>query len=385
MVCTGCALLCDDINLSVSEDGDTQFYNVCRRGYTMLKTCVLEGGIVNHAIQAQESTLSACLAEASCLLSKAQNPKIIGLDNATLDAQKVGIKLARRIGATINDLSSIGIVEAIIEGQIPTCSLEEVKRRADTVIYWGANPHKFHPRHLSRFYYSYPEDMQAGGELQRTLACVDVRLSELTEISNQVFRLNPGTDGEFLESVLGLLQRGAAVNSSARDFVKLVCGSRYCVIYAGLGLVRVLGSRLELFIKVIQALGQYTSIQVIPMVSYPNTRGLYELLAAEKSLAALKQEKSENCDCCLVIGANQLMPQAEGVVDKLKQIPVISVDPFPALTPRPAAVSVQIGLPGLETSGEMVRLDGMKISLKPKLTQTTLTDKLILEMLMEAI
>lgn len=387
MVCTGCALLCDDISFSILDDGSTQFFNVCRRGFTMLKTHVLERGIVTQTIRGKESTLSDCIAEAAGMLRKAHHPKIIGLENATMDAQILGIKLAKRLGATIDDLSFFsfgGIFEAIIEGRLPTCSLEEVKRWADTVIYWGAYPHKSHPRHLSRFYYPSTEEVQGGSELQRILASVDIRLSETAAVSNHVFLLKPGEDGDFLDSILGHLLRGDCVDSRVRDFVKVVTGSRFCVIYAGLGLVRALGGRLEQFIQVIHELGKYTSIRVIPMFSYSNTRGLYELLNAEKSLSSLKQTGTEDCDCSLVFGANQETSLSESTNSELQQVPRITVDPLPSSTVRESAVSIRIGLPGLETNGDMVRMDGMKLSLQPELAPIEITDKLILEMLMEA-
>ncbi len=64
------------------------------------------------------------------------------------------ISLADRIRGTIDTTASMchaTSMMAIQEVGESTCTLGEVKNRADLVIYWGANPVQTHPRHFERY------------------------------------------------------------------------------------------------------------------------------------------------------------------------------------------------------------------------------------------
>ena len=55
-----------------------------------------------------------------------------------------------------------------------SCTLGEVKNRADLIIYWGGNPAECHPRHFTKY-----TIMQKGkfvkGRKDRTMVLVDIR------------------------------------------------------------------------------------------------------------------------------------------------------------------------------------------------------------------
>ena len=120
-----------------------------------------------------------------------RSPLLYGWSNSTLEAQAVGIDLAKKIGATIDDTSSSfcqGILmERILTGKIPTCTLDDVRNFADTSIFWGADPSNSHPRHLSRFsYYPRGEKRQKSYEEERTCVVVDVRKSPTATAMQQL-------------------------------------------------------------------------------------------------------------------------------------------------------------------------------------------------------
>ena len=128
--------------------------------------------------------------KAAEILKNAKSPLLYGWSNSTLEAQTVGINLARKIGATIDDTSSFcqGILmERILTGRIPTCTLDDVRNFADTSIFWGADPSNSHPRHLSRFsYYPRGEKRQKSYEEERTCVVVDVRKSPTAQSMQQL-------------------------------------------------------------------------------------------------------------------------------------------------------------------------------------------------------
>ncbi len=81
------------------------------------------------------------------ILDGADSPLIYGLSSTASEAQRKAIELADKLGAMIDTTSSVchgptGLaMQAVGE---PTCTLGEVRNRADLVIFWGCNPAESH-------------------------------------------------------------------------------------------------------------------------------------------------------------------------------------------------------------------------------------------------
>ena len=56
-----------------------------------------------------------------------------------------------------------------------SCTLGEVKNRADFIIYWGGNPAECHPRHFTKYTIMQKGKHVPGGRKSRTMVLVDVR------------------------------------------------------------------------------------------------------------------------------------------------------------------------------------------------------------------
>ena len=79
------------------------------------------------------------------------------------------------------------LMERILTGKIPTCTLDDVRNFADTSVFWGSDPSNSHPRHLSRFsYYPRGEKRQKSYEEERTCIVVDVRKSATAQSMQQL-------------------------------------------------------------------------------------------------------------------------------------------------------------------------------------------------------
>ena len=59
-----------------------------------------------------------------------------------------------------------------------TCTLGEVKNRADFIIYWGGNPAECHPRHFSKYTITQKGKFIPEGRKGRTMVLVDIREPE---------------------------------------------------------------------------------------------------------------------------------------------------------------------------------------------------------------
>ena len=56
-----------------------------------------------------------------------------------------------------------------------TCTLGEVKKRADFIMYWGGNPAECHPRHFTKYTIMQKSKFFPDGRKDRTMVLVDIR------------------------------------------------------------------------------------------------------------------------------------------------------------------------------------------------------------------
>ncbi len=104
-------------------------------------------------IDGQPAAMDDAIAAAASILTDANLPLIYGLGNSTCESQRAAIHLAEDIGGVIDTHTSMthgpSKLGAQLVGKV-TCTLGEVRNRADLVIYWGTNPVETHPRHLTK-------------------------------------------------------------------------------------------------------------------------------------------------------------------------------------------------------------------------------------------
>ena len=403
-VCTGCSLLCEDIELVFKAGAISQVKNLCRKGQGHFQALFTQRS--KPMIDGQEVTLDQAIGKAAEILKNAKSPLLYGWSNSTLEAQIVGLELAKKLGATIDNTSSFchGILmERILTGKIPTSTLDDVRNYADTSVFWGADPSNSHPRHLSRFsYYPRGEKRQKSYEEERTCIVVDVRKSATARLcSNYYFRLPPGGDAEFMEAILAVLDGKIPKTGDKKRILELgsiLKKTEYGVIFPGRGLVNSMQDKMDLFEKLLAKLNEITAFKVVPMVEHYNTRGFNQLLldktgfinrvtfrsgiaAQEKSLVAT----AKSCDAALVIGSDPLSDLPFGMAHALAKIPLIAIDPHRSLTTDAAKVVIPAALSGLEAGGTALRMDGVKIKFEPVIKSEHSSDEQILTKIMEAI
>ncbi len=99
-------------------------------------------------------SLADAYARAANLLKASKYPLIYGLSRSTTEGQRAAVALADKIGGTIDTTASTGHAPSIMALQQvgeSTCTLGEIKQRADVVVFWGSDPLLTHPRHIERY------------------------------------------------------------------------------------------------------------------------------------------------------------------------------------------------------------------------------------------
>ena len=399
-------MLCEDIELVLKDGAISQAKNLCRKGHAHFQALFIER--TRPMIDGREVSLDQAISKAAEILKSAKSPLFYGWSNSTLEAQAAGIDLARRLGATIDDTSSFcqGILmELVLTGKVPTCTLDDVRNYADTIVFWGADPSNSHPRHLSRFaYYPRGEKRQKSYEEERICIVVDVRKSATARLcSNYYFRVPPGQDVEFIESILVVLDGKIPRFGDKKRMIELgtvLRKTEYGVIFPGLGLVHSLQEKMDLLVRLVAELNEITTFMVLPMVGHYNMRGFNQLLLDETGFinrvsfqggtTAHGPEQSvmaaaKSCDAALVIGSDPLSALPFGTARALAKTSLIAIDPRRSLTTDAAKVVIPSAMYGLEAGGTSLRLDGVKIEFEPIFKTEHLSDEQILTRIKEAI
>lgn len=402
LACTACACLCDDIELEIGEGRVVKIKNACRKGSSFIYAAQVANQRAPNLIQGQRVSEEEAMEKAWSLISQAERPLFFGFDNCTLEAQSAAIELAETLGATIDDASSFcqgELLRTILSNVSPTCSLDEAKD-ADLLIYWGSNPYHSHPRHLSHFsYYTNPKYQDTGWYPESKISSIEVRDTETTEMCEKFFasiRILPGEDPGFIASVLTIME-GREGREDAGQFLKLIKSSFFCVIYAGLGLDYSLDGDYLLFNTMVDKLGEWTRVAVIPMIDHSNMRGFNQRLfektgfvnkvnfAGDTSygpeFSFLEQVRNNVPDCILVAGADPLSSLPESLVNNIEDTPIITIDPFLTATARVSDVVLGTAIPGLETGGSAVRMDGTGVSLSSVISPSMPSDEEIIRRL----
>ena len=329
-VCTGCGLLCDDIEVESEKNIINKVYTACRVGVAHMKKAK---GETNFLINNKPVDEATAVREAASILKNAKNPLIFGLGTSTDETQKLAIELAKKTNATLDDTSSFclgPLVEALLQDKLKTCTLEDIRNKADVIIFWGADPSDSHPRHLSKHsYFPRGSEKQKGWEEERTAIAIDVRKSHTAKIcGNYFFQIPPGGDTEFIDALIAALS-GKLPKTSYKyppkkilELANILKGAKFGVIFAGLGLIYSLED-LEPVFRLMKVLNEKANFHLVPMVGHYNMRGFNENLFAETGYvnrvkfedgmvkhgpeySVVESLKAKTVDAALIIGSDPL-------------------------------------------------------------------------------
>lgn len=409
-VCTGCALLCDDIGVEVEDDKLTRVHAACRKGVAFMKGC---SHPMEATVNGERTDLDSAIKEAANILMNAEKPLIFGHANSSCGAQEKAIELARKTNGCIDDTSSFcqgPLIEAIMEGKLKTCTLDDVRHKADVIIFWGSDPASAHPRHMSRYsYFPRGKERQRGWEEDRTAITIDVRKSDTAEIcgKNGLYQIPVKGDAEFMDALVSALS--SKVPKTSYDFDKkrilelanILKKAKFGVIFAGLGMVYSLEDNEPLY-RLIDKLNSVSDFHVIPMSGHYNMVGFNRNLFEETGYinrvkfdgaevlhgpeySVVEALRKKEVDAALVIGADPLSSLPRSIVRHLEEIPLIVIDPCQTLTSTKADVTIPCGLVGVESGGTAVRMDGVEIELKPIVASERLSDEVVLTRILEGL
>ncbi|MCX9010336.1 MAG: formylmethanofuran dehydrogenase subunit B [Candidatus Methanoperedens sp.] len=401
VTCTGCALLCEDIDAVVENNRIKETRNACRRGAARFRGCINR---LAPSVDKKPAGIDAAIKRAAEILKNAKSPMLFGWSNSTSEAQTKGIQLAKRLNAAIDDTSSFcqGIlIEKVLQKKFRTCSLEDVRDRADVLVYWGSDAQDSEPRHLSRFsYFPRGEFRQRGYEEDRIAVAIDVRESNTAKIcKGHFYRIPPKGDRKFILALLDALSGKVPAYDAKRmlELAGILKKAEFGTIFAGIGLTYSIKDELDILVSLADKLPNF---HIMPMIGHYNMRGFDEALfretgfvnrvkfdgssaAHDNRYSIVEALRQKSIDALLVVGSDPLSSLPRSVLTHLANIPVICVDPCVTLTSRIASVTIPAAVSGVEAGGSAIRMDGRVIELSKVVENNYLSDAEILTRLTE--
>jgi len=297
----------------------------------------------------------------------------------------------------------------------PTCTLGEVKNRADLVIYWGSNPTESHPRHMARYSVTPKGMFIPEGRKGRTVVLIDVRRTPSANAADIFLQIKPGRDFEILW-ILQALVNGrkpdpASVEATGltyeqiADLADRMMHCRFGVIFFGQGLTQTRGKHFNTsaVFLLVRALNRHTKFALIPMRGHGNVTGVDNVLAWQTgypfgvnfSLGYPRFNPGEyttvdllsrgEADAALVVAADPVASLPAKAVRRLAAIPLIALDTHESETTRSARVAFTTSTAGIHAEGTVYRMDNIPIHLRKVMDSPHPSDEEVLDRLLAGV
>jgi formylmethanofuran dehydrogenase subunit B len=332
-----------------------------------------------------------------------------GLSRSSTEGQRAAVLLAERLGANIDTTASVchgPSIMAIQQVGESTCSLGEVRNRADLVVFWGANPVKSHPRHFERYSVDPAGEFIPNGRRDRTLIVVDAEETATSALADVFIKAPRGGDFELIWALRQLLAGVGLPNDldvgvpreQLQQLVERLVSCRYGVVFFGLGLAQTSGSHanVEALLRLVEDLNGRTRFAArrlrIPgdvsgadsvlcwmtgfafAVNY--SRGFPRYNPGEHTANELL-ERGE-ADACVLVGTESIKDLSAKARKTLSELPTIALDYPNATTGFAATVQFTTAIYGVHAPGTVYRMDEVPIPLRRLVPSSYPTDDEVL-------
>jgi len=335
VTCPVCGSLCDDVELTIEDEKIVKVKNGCAMceskflGYNsehrFLKPLIRKNGKLVKA------SLKEAVKKAAEILAEANYPVLYGWSSTNCEAIRVGLELAEEVGGVIDNTSTVCHGPSILSIQdvgISSCTLGQIRHRADLVIYWGSNPWSAHPRHIERYtafsegrfeksaWRGYLTKIKASivkkkiesairrvffkqkpspppllrrkppaaiWKEGRKLVVIDVRRTRSAEIADYFIQVEPNKDYELLQTFRALIQdQEIEVDEVAgvpveylEEVADVMVRCNFGILFFGLGLTMSRGKlrNVDAALSLTRDLNMRTKFVIMPMRGHFNVTG----------------------------------------------------------------------------------------------------------------
>ena len=398
VICPFCGTLCDDLEVVVSDDGKEilEVYNACAIGaekflHSQAKDRITRPRMRQEDESWKEISYDEAIEYTAQMLAEAKKPLMYGWSSTNCEAQAVGSELGELVGAVMDNTATVCHGTSLIAVQdigIPSCTLGEVKNRADRILFWGCNPAHAHPRHMSR-YSIFPRGFFTGkGHTGRKMIVIDPRPTDTARVADIHLQVEQGRDYELL-SALRMAFRGEQLPDVVAGIPKeqinaaaeTLKSGRFAIIFFGMGVTQSLGKNhnIDIAIAVTRDLNEYTKAAIMPMRGHYNVTGSGQVwgwqfgfpYAVDLSRGFARYNPGETTsndllrrdevDAVFVLGSDPGAHFPFSSVKKIYNLPSVVIDPHETPTSEVCKVHVPVAFVGVEVGGCAYRMDNVPI------------------------
>jgi formylmethanofuran dehydrogenase subunit B len=296
-----------------------------------------------------------------------------------------------------------------------SCTLGEVKNRADLIIYWGGNPAECHPRHFTKYTLTQKGKFVPNGRKGRAMVLVDIRETPSAKAADVFLQIRPTKDFEVVTALRALI-KDQRVNEETvaetgltleqlRDLAGRMKKARFGVLFFGMGVSMTRGKHMNsaAILTLAAELNAFTKFVAMPMRGHGNVtggdvvmrwttgypfgvnlcRGYPRFNPGEYSTVDLLL-RGDN-DAALILGADPGATMPQPAIDHLARIPTIVLDPKVTHTSRLARVHITTAATGISAPGTVYRMDEIPLPLRPPLKSPYPTDEEVVRRIYQAV
>jgi formylmethanofuran dehydrogenase subunit B len=410
VACTVCGCVCDDLRLTFSGDQLVQTEGACRLAEPWFAALSNVPDRPGASVEGVAATFEHAVERAANILSQSRAPLIWGLSRSSTGGQRAAVLLADRIGATVDTTASVchgPSIMAIQQVGESTCSLGEVRNRADLVIFWGADPATSHPRHFERYSVDAQGLFVPRGRADRHVIVIDSEETETSRLADTFIKIRRGSDFDVIWALRQLL-RGIELPQSAdvgipheqlTRLAQQMSSCRYGAVFFGLGLAQSgLGhANVEALLRLVKDLNGVTRFTARRLRIPGDVAGADAVLcwltgfAFAVNLArgyprynpgeytANELLERGEVDACLFVGSEPLVDLSPAARKTLEHVPTIALD-YPNVAPSLATtVQFTTAIYGIHAAGTVYRMDEVPIPVRQLISSSYPTDEAVLQ------
>jgi formylmethanofuran dehydrogenase subunit B len=296
-----------------------------------------------------------------------------------------------------------------------TCTLGEVKNRADFIIYWGGNPAECHPRHFTKYTLTQKGKFVPNGRKGRTMVLVDIRETPSAKAADIFLQVRPGKDFEVVAALRALIKNQRVDETriaetgltmeQLRDLVERMKKARFGVLFFGMGLSMTRGKHMNSagVLALAAEMNAFTKFVAMPMRGHGNVTGADVVLryttgypfgiSMSRGYARFNPGEFSTVDllvrgdndAALIVGADPGATMPQPGIDHLARIPTIVLDPKVTHTSRIARVHITTAATGVCSPGTVYRMDEVPLPLRPALKSPYPSDEDVLRRIRQAV
>lgn len=296
-----------------------------------------------------------------------------------------------------------------------TCTLGEVKNRADFIVYWGGNPAECHPRHFTKYTLMQKSQFLPRGRKDRTMVLVDIRETKSVKASDIFLQIRPGKDFELI-TVLRAMVKGQPISETQiaqtglsmeqlQDFVARMKAAKFGVFFFGMGLSMTRGKHMNsaALLTLAAEMNAFTKFVAMPMRGHGNVTGADVIMRWQTGypfgisfnrgyprynpgeFSTIDVLVRGDTDCAFIIGADPGATMPKPAIDHLKRVPTIVLDPHVTHTSKLSRVHITTAPAGISAPGTAYRMDEIPLPLRPALESPYPSDEEVVRRIKETI